>query len=123
MTVMYLFDIRIQKDQPVFLVLKKVFGLGISTAKSICIRNGIRDIDLYSSIYSTPLQLTLEKYIKNNYKIGLELKRIILHNIKQKISLNSYKGFRHLSFLPVNGQRTHTNAKTSKKRRKKGALK
>jgi small subunit ribosomal protein S13 len=45
------------------------------------------------------------------------LKRVVYLNIQNKINLNNYAGFRHIYNLPTRGQRTHTNAKTSKSRK------
>jgi small subunit ribosomal protein S13 len=45
------------------------------------------------------------------------LKRSVYLNIQKKINLNNYAGFRHISNLPIRGQRTHTNAKTSRSRK------
>jgi small subunit ribosomal protein S13 len=45
------------------------------------------------------------------------LKRSVYLNIQKKININNYSGFRHISNLPIRGQRTHTNAKTSRSRK------
>ena len=61
----------------------------------------------------------LSNYILNNFIIDLKLKDKIYMNIKHLITLKTYKGFRHKYKLPLNGQRTKTNAQTQKKKRKK----
>jgi small subunit ribosomal protein S13 len=43
-----------------------------------------------------------------------DLKRLVTNNIKRLKDINSYKGVRHKAGLPVNGQRTRTNARTRK---------
>ena len=55
---------------------------------------------------------------KSNYKVEGELRREIQKNIKRLIDFKSYRGMRHVRGLPVRGQRTHTNARTRKGKRK-----
>jgi len=58
--------------------------------------------------------------VKNNFIIDAELKKKIHDNIKKLKIIKCYKGTRHTYGLPVNGQRTKTNAKTRKNANKKG---
>ena len=62
--------------------------------------------------------IKIRSYIDNNYKVEGDLRREITLNIKRLIEINSYRGIRHKRGLPVRGQRTHTNARTRKGRRK-----
>lgn len=50
--------------------------------------------------------------LKNLCLSEVRLKRIVSNNIKNLININSYKGLRHKTFLPVRGQRTRTNSGT-----------
>jgi len=54
-------------------------------------------------------------YIKENFLLDLQLKSVIQNNIQKYIDINSVRGFRHRSKLPVRGQRTHSNGKTRKR--------
>ncbi len=56
-------------------------------------------------------------FLKKFYMTENVLKRSVSTNIQKKINLNTYAGFRHISNLPIRGQRTHTNAKTSRSRK------
>ncbi len=56
-------------------------------------------------------------FLKKFYLTENVLKRVVSTNIQREINLNTYSGFRHISNLPVRGQRTHTNAKTSRSRK------
>lgn len=60
--------------------------------------------------------LDLYNYLVNNYIVDLKLKDKKYMSIKKLSSINTLKGFRHVNRLPVNGQRSKTNAKTRKKR-------
>ena len=55
---------------------------------------------------------------KHGLKVEGELRREIQQNIKRLIDIKSYRGSRHIKGLPVRGQRTHTNARTRKGKRK-----
>jgi small subunit ribosomal protein S13 len=52
--------------------------------------------------------------IDQNYQVEGDLRREVAMNIKRYMDLGSYRGVRHRKGLPVNGQRTHTNARTRK---------
>ena len=52
--------------------------------------------------------------ISSKYAVEGDLKRLVTNNIKRLKDINSYKGIRHKAGLPVNGQRTRTNARTRK---------
>ena len=52
--------------------------------------------------------------ISSRYQVEGDLRRLVTHNIKRMKDTNSYKGIRHKAGLPVNGQRTRTNARTRK---------
>jgi small subunit ribosomal protein S13 len=49
-----------------------------------------------------------------NLKVEGDLRRDVAQDIKRKMEIGSYQGVRHRRGLPVNGQRTHTNARTRK---------
>jgi len=67
----------------------------------------------------TPDELNaIRKYIEQNYKVEGDLRREIAMNIKRLMDIGCYRGIRHRIGLPVRGQRTQTNAKTRKKRRR-----
>jgi len=58
--------------------------------------------------------LRLRSYIDSNLKVEGDLRRDVAQDIKRKMEIGSYQGVRHRKGLPVNGQRTHTNARTRK---------
>ena len=61
----------------------------------------------------------ISDFIDNTFTIGSKLSQEKVVNIKRLIKMSSYRGFRHVQGLPSRGQRTHTNAKTSRKFRTK----
>jgi small subunit ribosomal protein S13 len=57
---------------------------------------------------------TLREFIARNYKVEGDLRREVQMNIKRLVEIGCYRGLRHRRNLPVNGQRTRTNARTRK---------
>ena len=62
--------------------------------------------------------IKLRDWIEATYKVEGDLRREVQADIRRKIEIGSYQGLRHRRGLPVNGQRTHTNARTRKGPRK-----
>jgi small subunit ribosomal protein S13 len=60
----------------------------------------------------------LRTFISRNYDVEGDLRREVSQNIQRLIDINCYRGIRHRRGLPVRGQRTKTNARTRKGRRK-----
>jgi small subunit ribosomal protein S13 len=62
--------------------------------------------------------IALRDYIEANYQTEGDLRREVQADIRRKVEIGSYQGIRHRRGLPVRGQRTHTNARTRKGKRK-----
>lgn len=60
----------------------------------------------------------LNSLLQSDYVVEGNLKRQVQNNVKRLISINSYRGIRHRTGLPSRGQRTSTNARTRKGRRR-----
>ncbi len=60
----------------------------------------------------------IQKVINGNYKVEGDLRRAVQSNIRHLMEIGSYRGRRHSRGLPVRGQRTRTNARTRKGKRK-----
>ncbi len=99
------------------IALTYIFGIGKTRAKEILQATGIDGMKRVGEL--TPDELNaIRKYIEQNYKVEGDLRREIAMNIKRLIDIGCYRGIRHRIGLPVRGQRTQTNAKTRKKRRR-----
>lgn len=114
----YLFNQHISEKKPIKQALKAIYGINIQNAKKI-----VNTLCLNSNKRFDTLKITqirkISKYITSNYKVGGLLKKQNIENIKKQIKMRSYKGIRHKKGLPVRGQRTHTNAQTTKKQHRK----
>ncbi|MCA9626883.1 MAG: 30S ribosomal protein S13 [Myxococcales bacterium] len=101
--------------------LPYIFGIGPKTAREICERAGIENTKKVDELSDAEVK-QLRDTIENNYKVEGDLRREIQQSIKRLMDLGCYRGLRHRKGLPVNGQRTHTNART-RKGPKRGAVK
>ena len=108
--------VDIPNDKPVCIALTYIYGIGRYTAKLICdgakVDGTIRVKDL------TDEQLGAIRNEIGNYKTEGDLRREVALNIKRLTEIGCYRGTRHRKGLPVNGQRTKTNARTRKGPRK-----
>ena len=95
--------------------LSDIYGIGLSKAHRACYAFGlnpkgfIKDLSYYHFA-------CISIWFKDLYLTGNRLKTTCFINLRKLIEYNSYKGLRYLMKLPMHGQRTSTNAKTSKKR-------
>lgn len=96
--------------------LTAVYGIGKTTALGICQRTGIPSDKRVSDLTDAELDQIRQEI--SHLTVEGELRREVAINIKQMMDLGSYKGIRHRRGLPVNGQRTKTNAKTRKRRKR-----
>ena len=92
--------------------LTHIFGIGRSRALDICSRVGISPSSKISDLSEKELELVRAEVAK--LSIEGDLRREVATNIKRLQDLGTYRGIRHRRHLPVNGQRTKTNARTRK---------
>lgn len=108
--------VDLPRNKRVIIGLTSIFGIGDSTSKSILMKLGINENTKVSA-------LTDEEVNKIRTEIGFikiegALKSEVQMNIKRLIDIGTYRGKRHRRGLPVRGQRTRTNARTRKGKRK-----
>lgn len=110
--------IDIPRDKKVPYSLRYIFGIGLTRAKEICELAGV-DQELRVKDLSEEQVTALRNAVeKSEVKIEGELRSEIAMNIKRLKDVGSYRGLRHRRGLPVNGQRTKTNARTRKGRKR-----
>ena len=115
----YIFETEIQDKKSVYFALQKIFGLGKAKSESICKKLGF-STNLKVNELTREQNLSLVKLIENSsISINNDLKKINSKFFKNLIEIKAYRGLRRLNNLPVRGQRTHTNARTSKRFKRK----
>ena len=93
--------------------LTYIFGVGRSTSLKICTELGLSPYTKVRDL--TDEEVTkLRNYIDQNLEVEGDLRRERQQSIKRLIEIACYRGIRHRRGLPVNGQRTKTNARTRK---------
>ena len=105
--------VELPRNKRVDIALTYIYGIGRTTALKICDVAGIsweRNID----DLSTEEVNEIRKELESNYKVEGDLRRDVTSSIKRLMDIGCYRGLRHRRGLPVNGQRTHTNARTRK---------
>jgi small subunit ribosomal protein S13 len=109
--------IDLPKNKRIVIGLTSIFGLGVSTSKKILKKLGISEDIKVSQLTDDQVNL-IRSEISNTYKVEGSLKSEVQMNIKRLIDVGTYRGKRHRKGLPVRGQRTRTNARTRKGKRK-----
>lgn len=92
--------------------LTVIYGVGRSTARKICAAVGIAHTTKVQDLDDAQAEKLRGEVAK--YEVEGDLRRNVSMNIKRLMDLGAYRGLRHRRGLPVNGQRTKTNARTRK---------
>lgn len=111
--------INILPNKHAVIGLTAIYGIGHSRAAKICAAAGIDPSRLVRDLGETELEALRQEVTR--YKVEGDLRRDVNMNIKRLMDLGTYRGVRHRRGLPVNGQRTRTNARTRKGRVRRGA--
>lgn len=109
--------IDLPKNKRGVIGLTYIFGIGPSRAARILSEAGVHE-DKKVSEWTDDEQNAIRNIINANFKVEGALRSEVQLNIKRLVDINSYRGVRHRSGLPVRGQRSKTNARTRKGKRK-----
>lgn len=97
--------------------LTYIFGIGRSTAQYILSKAGI-NFDKKVNQWDDDEQGAIRNIINNEFKVEGALRSEVSMSIKRLLDIACYRGLRHRKGLPVRGQRTKTNSRTRKGKRK-----
>jgi small subunit ribosomal protein S13 len=109
--------VDIPNNKKVPYALEALYGVGLHRARIVCAECGIDE-------NRRAFQLTEEElgkiatFIENNWVIEGNLRREIAANVQRFKEIGCYRGFRHARSLPCRGQRTRTNSRTRKGKKK-----
>ena len=105
--------VNLPREKRLEIALTYIYGIGQSTAQRICTDLGLSYEEKVRDL--TDEEITkLRTYIDSNLEVEGELRRERSQAIKRLQEIGAYRGIRHRRGLPVNGQRTKTNARTRK---------
>lgn len=109
--------IDLPKNKRAVIGLTSIFGIGKSTAEKILDKLGIDQNKKVANLTDDEVN-NIRTEITNDYKVEGSLKSEVQMNIKRLTDIGTYRGKRHRKGLPVRGQRTRTNSRTRKGKRK-----
>jgi len=113
--------IELPKNKRIVIGLTYIFGIGLTTSQKILAKANVNESIRVKDL-SMEQEKSLREIIQNEYIVEGSLRTQVTLNIKRLMEIGCYRGLRHKRGLPVNGQRTRTNARTRKGPRP-GALK
>ena len=104
-------------NKHVVVALTYIYGIGRSSAKAICEKTKIDPTKMMNDLDQDE-QARLRTVIDEEYKVEGHLRSEIGLNIERLMDIGCYRGLRHRKGLPVRGQRTRTNSRTRKGKKK-----
>ena len=112
-----LLGVDLPREKRLEVALTYIFGVGKTrAAETLAATNVSGDLRVHE--LSDEQLVALRDHIEGTYEIEGDLRRSVAADIRRKIEIGNYQGRRHRSGLPVRGQRTRTNARTRKGRKK-----
>ncbi len=109
--------VNVPDHKRVQISLTYIYGIGNSRSARILNEAGV-NIDTKVKDLTEEEATRISKIIQDEGRVEGDLRKEIQLNINRLMDINCYRGIRHRRGLPVNGQRTHTNARTRKGPRK-----
>lgn len=104
-------------NKQIGIALTYIYGIGRSLSKKVCDGAKIDPQKMANDLSEDELA-KIREFIDKNYKVEGRLRTEIGLNLKRLMDIGCYRGLRHRKGLPVRGQRTRTNARTRKGKKK-----
>lgn len=108
--------INIPDNKHIVISLTSIYGIGKPTSLKVCQELGIEPTRKVSDLSEEELE-SIRSHL-SGLELEGDLRRLVSMNIKRLMDLGCYRGLRHRRGLPLRGQRTKTNARTRKGRRR-----
>jgi len=109
--------VDLPKSKRMEYALTYIYGIGLTSSRKILDATGI-DYNKRVHELSDAEAATIRKEIQEHYQVEGDLRKKVAMDIKGLMDLGNYRGLRHRRGLPVRGQKTKTNARTRKGKRK-----
>ncbi|TFV49495.1 30S ribosomal protein S13 [Blastococcus sp. TF02A_35] len=109
--------VDLPREKRMEIALTYIYGIGKHHAKEALAATGVSP-DLRAKDLGDEDLLKLRDYIDEHFRVEGDLRREVAADIRRKVEIGCYQGLRHRRGLPVHGQRTKTNARSSKGPRK-----
>jgi small subunit ribosomal protein S13 len=112
-----LVGVDLPRDKRIEVALTYIYGVGRTRALETLKQTGVNPDIRVNDLTDDDL-VKLRDWIDGTYKVEGDLRREVQADIRRKVEIGCYQGIRHRRGLPVHGQRTQTNARTRKGRKK-----
>ena len=109
--------VDLPKEKRGVIGLTYIFGIGRSSTEKILEKSGVNP-DKRVKDWNDEDVVTIRRVVSESYKVEGALRSEIQLSIKRLMDIGSYRGLRHRKGLPVRGQRTRTNSRTRKGKKK-----
>jgi len=109
--------VDLPKNKRSVIGLTYIYGIGRTVAKEILAKAGIDENKKVGALTDDDVN-KIRTIIQTDYKTEGSLRSEVQMNVKRLMDIGSYRGLRHRKGLPVRGQRSRTNARTRKGKRK-----
>ena len=109
--------VDIPREKRLEISLTYIFGIGLTTSQKVCDELELDRNTKVSNLTEDEVN-KIRQYVDQNLTIEGDLRRDVQNDIKRKIEIGCLQGVRHRKGLPVRGQRTKTNARTRKGRKR-----
>jgi len=112
----YLLGSNLSNEKLLNVALTSIYGIGFKQSNVICNKLGVTKRIKVSDLSKKQINKLKNIIKKSDIIVEGDLKRFILNRKDHLYNIRAYKGIRLKQGFPIRGQRTHTNAKTAKKR-------
>ncbi|KAF0140788.1 MAG: 30S ribosomal protein S13 [Ignavibacteriales bacterium] len=109
--------IDLPKNKKAYIGLTYIFGIGEKSSTDILAKANVNPNKKISELSEEELA-KIRSIMTNEYKVEGALRSEVQQNIKRLMDIGTYRGIRHRRGLPARGQRTRTNSRTRKGKRK-----
>jgi small subunit ribosomal protein S13 len=109
--------VELPRDKRVIIGLTYIYGIGHSVSREILSKVSIDENKKVKDL-SVEEEKLIREAIQDEYMVEGELRTQVAMDIKRLMEIGCYRGLRHKKSMPCRGQRTHTNARTRRGRRK-----
>lgn len=113
----YLFESELSENKPILFALTDIYGIGRANALVVCKKLGFSKNFRIKNLSKEQITKLTKIIESSSIPLASDLKKLKVIQTKTLLSIKSFKGLRKNQGLPIRGQRTHTNAKTAKKRK------
>ena len=110
--------VDIPREKRVVIALTYIYGVGRSTSEEVLEATGISPETRVKDLSDDQVNAIRQHIANAEITFEGDLRREVAASIRRKVEIGCYQGIRHRRGLPVRGQRTHTNARTRKGRKK-----